>query len=204
MSKPANRGKKVKALVIECLAHVETLITRTLGFHYGVHEYMHTRWYRQAAYATEVEETAIKEAANFVLTHTHTYNVEFITAVLRQIAHSFLQYAIKNPVYNMAKILDMPETTEQEIAEKKAKRKAIYDAAEEDMFAKLVQESPYLQKLKQNQQKKKQERQQKEKIGAKAYNAAQNKIAKKKAHELSKEVNGIFREVASYKIKRCK
>ncbi|MBR2412281.1 MAG: hypothetical protein IKB10_01290 [Alphaproteobacteria bacterium] len=194
--------KPSKDLAIKCIAAVTDAIAEKFGYEYITVDNERGKWFRLLPYKADAEQIAIDTVANTLLTQTNTglnhTNPKFIEQVLIKVANSLAQYTVRNPVYKMADILNMPENTDTEKTQKKLAKKAAYKAAEADTFNRLRNETIYLGKLEEKSQAHKAEEKIKRKMGTVAYNMVKaKKIRAAKAcveHSYKKDVQYIFKE----------
>lgn len=167
-------------------------------------------WYTRLDYSPDIEQDVINKAKATVVEHVklgaNTTNIDFFNSVFRAVAKYLVKYTIKNPKYNMATIIAMPDSTD---TEKRAKQQAKHDAyklAESELFKKLTVNNRYMQNMQQHQHERKQENQKlKKQFGPALCGDEKRKrmrVARAKIHrEITSDVQDEFKHVSAYRRK---
>jgi len=205
--------KKVKPsqdLACKCIAAITDAVAEKFGYKYITIDSDRGKWFRLLPYEADVEQIAVAAAADALLTQTNSCsdhkNPEFIEQVLRKVAVSLAQYAVRNPVYKMDEIIAMPDKTVAEQKQKKQARREAYESAEANTFNRLRNETVYLRHLEEKCKAHKAEEKIKRKMGPAAYNMKKAKqIRAAKAcvdHRCKKDIQDMFKESEGYRRKR--
>ncbi len=191
-----------KEFAKKCIIAVSDAIAQEWGYLFLTADADRQKWYRLLKYDSDVEQFAIKTVAHTILTQTddsfNHQNAHFIESVLLHVAKSLARYTIRNPIYNMAAIVDMPEDTDAEKELKKTMKKDAYALAETNVFNTLRNETVYLKKLNEKHKAHKAEEIKKKKMGTAKYNKMkEHQMRASQAaveHKIQKGVRGEFKE----------